>query len=67
MYSYNIISVCCKCPHAVAVADIFTPPFQPAQGLNLTAIEPGPYLQLCLAVKYGGSDGAPARCLLAPM
>ncbi len=34
------------------------------EGLNLSGIEPGPYQLLCLPLKIGGSDGAPARVLL---
>lgn len=34
------------------------------EGLNLSGIDPGPYLLLCLPLKIGGSDGAPARVLL---
>ena len=38
----------------------------PVEGMNLTAVQPGSYFQMCLPTKYGGSDGAPVRCLLAP-
>ena len=34
------------------------------EGLDLSGIEPGPYRLLCLPLKIGGSDGAPARVLL---
>ena len=34
------------------------------EGLNLSGIKPGPYQLLCLPLKIGGSDGAPARVLL---
>jgi arylformamidase len=34
------------------------------EGLNLSGIEPGPYQLLCLPLKIGGSDGAPARVIL---
>ena len=34
------------------------------EGLDLSGIEPGPYKLLCLPLKIGGSDGAPARVLL---
>lgn len=37
------------------------------EGLNLTAVTPGWHYQACLPAKYGGSDGAPVRCVLAPM
>jgi arylformamidase len=34
------------------------------EGLDLSGIKPGPYQLLCLPLKIGGSDGAPARVLL---
>jgi arylformamidase len=34
------------------------------EGLDLSRIEPGPYTLMCLPLKIGGSDGAPARVLL---
>ncbi len=34
------------------------------EGLDLSGIKPGPYRLLCLPLKIGGSDGAPARVLL---
>ncbi|TFG49506.1 MAG: cyclase family protein [Anaerolineales bacterium] len=34
------------------------------EGLNLAEIEPGEYTMMCLPLKIGGSDGAPARVLL---
>jgi arylformamidase len=34
------------------------------EGLDLRAIEPGPYELLCLPLRIVGSDGAPARALL---
>ena len=34
------------------------------EGLNLSGIAPGTYRLLCLPLKIGGSDGAPARVLL---
>jgi arylformamidase len=34
------------------------------EGLNLSGVEPGPYTLLCLPLKIGSSDGAPARVLL---
>ena len=34
------------------------------EGLDLSRIDPGPYRLLCLPLKIGGSDGAPARVLL---
>ena len=34
------------------------------EGLNLSGIEPGPYQLMCLPLKIGGSDGAPARVFL---
>jgi len=34
------------------------------EGINLTGIQPGPYTLLCLPLKIGGADGAPARVLL---
>jgi arylformamidase len=36
----------------------------PVEGLELRAIEPGPYELLCLPLKVVGADGAPARVLL---
>jgi kynurenine formamidase len=37
------------------------------EGLDLTAVEPGWYHQICLPAKLQGSDGAPIRCLLQPL
>jgi arylformamidase len=34
------------------------------EGLDLRAVEPGPYELLCLPLRIVGSDGAPARALL---
>jgi arylformamidase len=34
------------------------------EGLDLRAVEPGPYTLLCLPLKFLGADGAPARTLL---
>lgn len=34
------------------------------EGLDLRAIEPGPYELICLPIRLVGSDGAPARVLL---
>ena len=34
------------------------------EGLNLSAIEPGPYRLVCLPLKLVGGDGAPARTIL---
>src|SRR5262245_41025951 len=36
------------------------------EGLDLRAVEPGPYELLCLPLRITGSDGAPARALLRP-
>jgi arylformamidase len=36
------------------------------EGLDLGAVEPGPYRLICLPLKIVGSDGAPARALLSP-
>lgn len=36
------------------------------EGLDLRSVEPGSYYQICLPAKYGGSDGAPVRCVLMP-
>ena len=36
------------------------------EGLDLRAVEPGPYELLCLPIRIVGSDGAPARALLRP-
>jgi arylformamidase len=36
------------------------------EGLDLRAVEPGPYELLCLPLRIAGSDGAPARALLRP-
>jgi arylformamidase len=35
------------------------------EGLDLSAVEPGPYELYCLPLKLVGSDGAPARTILA--
>jgi arylformamidase len=37
------------------------------EGLNLGAVEPGPYRLVCLPLSIVGSDGAPARALLEPL
>jgi arylformamidase len=37
----------------------------PLEGLDLREVEPGPYRLMCLALKIVGSDGAPARAVLA--
>jgi arylformamidase len=34
------------------------------EGLDLSAIEPGPYQLICLPIKLGGADGAPCRAVL---
>jgi arylformamidase len=34
------------------------------EGLDLSAVEPGIYTLMCLPLKIGGADGAPARVLL---
>ena len=34
------------------------------EGLDLSAVEPGPYELYCLPLKLVGSDGAPARAIL---
>lgn len=34
------------------------------EGLDLRAVEPGPYRLICLPLKIVGSDGAPARAVL---
>ena len=36
------------------------------EGLDLRAVEPGPYELVCLPLRIVGSDGAPARALLKP-
>jgi arylformamidase len=37
------------------------------EGLDLSAVEPGPYRLICLPLRLAGGDGAPARAvLLAP-
>jgi arylformamidase len=36
----------------------------PVEGLDLRAVEPGPYELICLPIKVEGSDGAPARVVL---
>jgi arylformamidase len=35
------------------------------EGLVLTEVEPGEYLLACLPLKLAGSDGSPARAILA--
>lgn len=47
---------CCAVQKVIAV-----------EGLDLTAVEPGWYHQICLPAKLEGSDGAPIRCLLQPL
>ena len=37
------------------------------EGLNLGAVEPGPYELVCLPIKIQQSDGAPARAILRPL
>jgi len=37
------------------------------EGLDLTAVEPGWYHQICLPAKFAGAEGAPIRCLLQPL
>jgi arylformamidase len=34
------------------------------EGLDLSAVPPGPYELLCLPLKLRGGDGAPARVVL---
>ncbi len=36
----------------------------PLEGLDLRAVEPGPYTLFCLPLKLAGIEGAPARALL---
>lgn len=36
------------------------------EGLDLRAVEPGPYQLVCLPLRIAGADGAPARALLRP-
>jgi arylformamidase len=36
----------------------------PVEGLDLRAVEPGPYLLVCAPLRIEGSDGGPARALL---
>ncbi len=36
----------------------------PLEGLDLRAVEPGPYTLFCLPLKLVGTEGAPARALL---
>jgi arylformamidase len=38
----------------------------PLEGLDLRAVEPGPYELHCLPLRLVGSDGAPARAILVP-
>ena len=37
------------------------------EGLDLSGVAPGMYTQVCLPAKMGGADGAPVRCVLAPI
>lgn len=37
----------------------------PLEGLDLSRVEPGPYELICLPLKLVGSDGGPARAVLA--
>jgi arylformamidase len=37
------------------------------EGLDLGAVEPGSYFVVCLSLKIGGCDGAPARVILWPL
>ena len=39
----------------------------PLEGLDLRAVEPGPYNLHCMTLKIAGSDGAPARAMLEPL
>ena len=39
----------------------------PLEGLDLRAVDPGPYRLYCLPLKLVGADGAPARVLLEPL
>jgi arylformamidase len=34
------------------------------EGLDLTAVAPGPYRLVCLPLRVTGGDGAPARAIL---
>jgi arylformamidase len=36
------------------------------EGLDLSAVAPGPYTLLCLPLRVAGGDGAPARAALVP-
>jgi len=36
----------------------------PVEGLNLSAVQPGRYQLICLPLKLGGCEGAPARAVL---
>src|SRR5919204_521516 len=36
----------------------------PVEGLDLRAVEPGPYELVCLPLRVVGADGAPARAIL---
>ena len=36
------------------------------EGLNLSAVKPGPYTLICLPLRIARSDGAPARAVLRP-
>ena len=36
----------------------------PVEGLNLSAVQPGKYWLICLPIKLGGCEGAPARAVL---
>ncbi|MCO6440194.1 MAG: cyclase family protein [Nitrococcus mobilis] len=37
------------------------------EGLNLSAVKPGPYELICLPLRLAGAEGAPARALLRPL
>jgi arylformamidase len=36
------------------------------EGLDLADAPPGRYDMVCLPIRLGGADGAPARCVLRP-
>lgn len=36
------------------------------EGLDLSAVAPGEYILICLPLKLGGAEGAPARAVLLP-
>ena len=47
--------------HALLANDVVI-----VEGLDLRAVEPGPYDLICLPLRLVGSDGAPARAILRP-